>query len=786
MSEYAFNPLTGNLDRVGDGGGGGGNITINTDNGTANGDLFSLEGQEAGIVPVMEVTNDGNDIVIANNTWWTQYVVDPSTVDGLKGTFQTIQAAINQAVADGASVLSLKMIYIRAGTYIENLTIPPGIFLKGESLQGNPNQLPLFTQITGQHVVAGTNLFRAEGIFFITLDATADLFTTNPINIFLMKNCEFSLGNSSGVFFDLNYSNQQFFNCTFFASTGQTCLTLSNNASVLFDNCTFPSSGNIEMNGFIRFWNCNQVGEIICDNGQIIAKDSMFYGDVNCISGTGAGCQYTNCQFNSSGPASVHTGQATFTNCSSAVGGNSGLYAPGDPIAQGTPTNTGNINITQRVDSNTTASIGINIYEVDCSAGAITVILPSTFPADICWTFKDVTGDAATNNITIQVQSATGTIDTAASYVINQDFGAVSVKGSTDGVNYITYANYGLGGGGTGTGFATVNVQVLTASGTYTPSPGMLYCVVESVGGGAAAGGSAATASSQSAPAGGGGGGEYALGLFDAATIGASQAVTIGAGGTAVSGNNPGGNGGTTSFGALLTALGGIGGSGAASLAGAVSNAGGNGGSGGTGGNVRFPGQYGTEGYFSGSDQMGHGGAGGGTRYSGGVKENDTVNSAGSNGIGYGCGGSGSYNLGVTTARAGGNGSPGLVYITEYIAGGGGPVGGMTWINSISGPVSMVAGNGYFSNDPANNLTFNLPATALAGTILEITNLQAGQNFTIAQASGQSIQFGSVSTTVGVGGSVSSTSIGDSLRMVCVSANTKWQVLSSMGNLSYV
>ena len=98
----------------------------------------------------------------------------------------------------------------------------------------------------------------------------------------------------------------------------------------------------------------------------------------------------------------------------------------------------------------------------------------------------------------------------------------------------------------------------------------------------------------------------------------------------------------------------------------------------------------------------------------------------------------------------------------------------------------MVAGNGYFSNDPANDLTFTLPATAAKGTILEITNLQAAQNFTIAQASGQSIQFGSVATTVGVGGSISSTAIGDSLRMVCTVANTTWQVLSAQGNLDYV
>lgn len=122
----------------------------------------------------------------------------------------------------------------------------------------------------------------------------------------------------------------------------------------------------------------------------------------------------------------------------------------------------------------------------------------------------------------------------------------------------------------------------------------------------------------------------------------------------------------------------------------------------------------------------------------------------------------------------------------KWAAASGGGGGVSSWIDSTSGPVSMVAGNGYFSNDPANDITFSLPTTAAQGTILEITNLQAAQNFTIAQAAGQSIQFGSVSTTVGVGGSITSNAIGDSLRMVCTVADTTWQVLSCQGNLDYV
>ena len=107
-----------------------------------------------------------------------------------------------------------------------------------------------------------------------------------------------------------------------------------------------------------------------------------------------------------------------------------------------------------------------------------------------------------------------------------------------------------------GAGFTSVVTQVFTSSGTYTPTTGMDYCIVEVVGGGGGSGGIAATTTSNSLSPGGGGGG-YARKLFASATIGVSQTVTIGAGGTAgAAGNNNGGAGGTTSLGSLISATG--------------------------------------------------------------------------------------------------------------------------------------------------------------------------------------------------------------------------------------
>jgi hypothetical protein len=215
----------------------------------------------------------------------------------------------------------------------------------------------------------------------------------------------------------------------------------------------------------------------------------------------------------------------------------------------------------------------------------------------------------------------------------------------------------------------TINLQVFTSSATYTPTANMVFSQVEGMGSGGGGGGVASTTTSQFAQGGGGAGGEYAMGIFNAATIGASQAITIGvAGAGGVAGNNIGSTGGACSLGSLLTVNGGLGGSGCPAMATSLTVDGGLGGAGGAGGSVRFQGNFGGPGYASTSDQLGSGGAGAGGRYSGGVPQNGGTGTAGSIGTGYGGGGSGASNKSTNIAMAGGNGTPGIIVITEYIS----------------------------------------------------------------------------------------------------------------------
>jgi len=178
--------------------------------------------------------------------------------------------------------------------------------------------------------------------------------------------------------------------------------------------------------------------------------------------------------------------------------------------------------------------------------------------------------------------------------------------------------------------------QVFTSSGTYTRPAGLVYAQVYVKGGGASGAGSTTTGMGAS-----GGEGEEAWGLFTAAAIGASQTVTIGAGGNLINANtNSAGNaGGTTSFGSVITAAGAPGGS-----SGTIGSAPNVGGTGGTGGDFRMAGASGTAGSGTGGNTPIYccgGGKGGGIFTGAGVANSGGGGGGGSTGASSGAGAKG-------------------------------------------------------------------------------------------------------------------------------------------------
>lgn len=209
----------------------------------------------------------------------------------------------------------------------------------------------------------------------------------------------------------------------------------------------------------------------------------------------------------------------------------------------------------------------------------------------------------------------------------------------------------------------TTVIQTFTTTGAYTPTANMVYCTITVTaaggGGGSSVGGLGASAGS------GGGAGETRVGVFSAATIGASKAVTIGAGGLAGTAAGAGGTGGASSVGALISCVGGSGGAAMGSVSGnGVVSIGGIGGTGGSGGDVVYPGNTGGNGIAAGSSTLATLGSGAGSYYNGAPVSVATGN-AGTTAVTPGAGGSGGAAAGAS--RDGGAGAPGYVTVVEFI-----------------------------------------------------------------------------------------------------------------------
>lgn len=236
--------------------------------------------------------------------------------------------------------------------------------------------------------------------------------------------------------------------------------------------------------------------------------------------------------------------------------------------------------------------------------------------------------------VLIATEGSGGDIDKA-------NAGIFTVTGS--GTNYFEVTN------ANGSVESNVDSIIYVNQGTWTKPSNVKYVVVEVVGGG----GAGDADSSNGGGAGGAGG--YAKKLIDASTLGSTEAVVVGLGGIDYETAGVIYSGTESSFDSL-TANGGTG---------ADENDGGAGGSA-SGGDINIPGQSGSNNI---STSSGTGGIGGDSFYGigGASKELDGGTAqSGNDGVGYGAGGGGASD--GTGTPTGGNGTNGIVIVTEYYA----------------------------------------------------------------------------------------------------------------------
>lgn len=223
-----------------------------------------------------------------------------------------------------------------------------------------------------------------------------------------------------------------------------------------------------------------------------------------------------------------------------------------------------------------------------------------------------------------------------------------------------------------GKSISQIVLQKVSSTGTYTPTAGMIYCVVEIVGPGGGGGGAAGVSSTSSGMGGGGGAGGYCRKVYTAAQIGATAAVVIGtggAGGTSGANNGSSGSGSSTftptGTGSVLTAGAGTFGSGGLAVSTSTNATGGAGGAA-TNGDINIVGGNGNRGaVINGVAGWACGGDAGASFFSMPNFVNGSV-LVGTAGVGVGGGGQGGYGQNANTT--GGAGANGVCIITEFLS----------------------------------------------------------------------------------------------------------------------
>jgi hypothetical protein len=539
---------------------------------------------------------------LANRFPITPFVVGPVGQAG----YQTVAAGVAAAVAAGGA----QVVWLQPGTYAENITLPAGIHITG-SLGNNLNPTATIDG-TVTYSAAGTAALSSIGL--LTNGTFCIAVTGSAASILNVTNCYINCLSSTGISFTSSSSSAQLVlkDCdgNIILSTAS-LFSMSSPGTLRIARCKFTNTGNSTTANTVSAGTFNKEYNILnlplSISGSAVVNAEYNQVDSSAINLTGVTLSGT-CTYN----------------------GRYNSYLCGSASC---------ISVGAGCTFNSSDSV-FNCTATNAIAGAGSAVLG-------CSTFI---GSAGIQN-TLTSSGVAGFLPGA--------FGTTGQVLTSNGADVVpTFQTLsGLGA------FTSINIQTFIATGTYTPTAGMLYCQIECIGGGAAGGGSDGTGGLVAAGS-GGGAGEYSVGIFSAATIGASKAVTIGAGGTGVSGA-AGNNGGNTSVDALISSNGGIGGT-TGSNAASVLVQGGLGGTGGSGGNYRTPGQAGQSGYASLSGGASLGGAGGNSQVGAGGIGIASAASAGANGLGHGSGGSGSVSFG-SGPQTGGNGASGIVIVTEYI-----------------------------------------------------------------------------------------------------------------------
>lgn len=387
------------------------------------------------------------NLEVEHRAWTTEFVVDASTTPGARGTFSTIAAALTAASSGDT-------IFVRGGTYTENLTGKAGVNLfayECDGLTPNVTIIGTFTAtFTGTATIRGIRLQTNSSFAIAVTGANATI-----LNIF---DCYINCTNNTAISYTSSNaaSELNIYNCICdTATTGITYFSASSAGTLTISYCAFfntgasttastRSAGDVRIlysifrlplshssssqTSLINFSNIltqstNSTFLTTSGTGTITLNSStVSCGSATCISvGSGTTVRLFLCSINStntntiSGAGTLEYSRISYTGTSSTI----------NPTTQ-TPMVGSNDAVKVRIPGAYpyTAVPQDYLIVVDTSS-ARTINLNASPVTGQVYRIKDNTGSAAANNIT--VTPAAGNIDGAASYSINVNFGSIDV-----------------------------------------------------------------------------------------------------------------------------------------------------------------------------------------------------------------------------------------------------------------------------------------------------------------------------------------------------------------------
>lgn len=436
--------------------------TYITDSGNATpaANQLNILGQDAGSIDVMSTSGSGNTINIEDRTWTTWLVVDPSATVGLRGTYQTITAAL-------AAASSGDTIFVRDGGYSENLTLKAGVNIcayTGGGYTGN-------VEIAGLMTANFTGTCTLSGLKISNLNANVINVSGGDVTLFI-KDCYLApTANDGGPHYFLNITDADatvnvydcsghntpgtaFFNVTTGALNCQNLANMTSASAIsekvsggvaIFFQCHIDkifacSGGTTIMNGCYISDTSAAVVALALTTGAIVHSYFSTYAattaqTVITIDGTSRlEAIRLNLDVDANTTDTMITNAGTFTYDSisqrdNAAGPGKGIVPA--PTTTGL-TNYGMVRFKQGQVVNVTTP-GVYPYTtlasdyvilVDTSAARTINLIASPLTGQT-YRIKDNVGSAAANNITIT--PAAGNIDGAANSTINIAYGSVDV-----------------------------------------------------------------------------------------------------------------------------------------------------------------------------------------------------------------------------------------------------------------------------------------------------------------------------------------------------------------------